>query len=113
MSPPKDTVKLQEYKEKMRKIALEKWYWKWMKWKDSPMKWKKHSKETKNKLSKIFKIISKEKWYWKWMEWKKMTEESKEKQRAHRLWKTYKEIYWSKAEEESLKRKMGNRKHWE
>ncbi len=106
--PPKDKKDFEIYREKQRKIALEKGYGKWMLGKTSPMKGKHHIEKTKKLLSEKFKIIAKEKGFGKWMTGKKASQETKEKLSKKRKCKKYEEIYGNRSNEEKLKRKNGN-----
>ena len=67
MPLPKDPTKLLEYKAKLSKIAKAKGFGKWMLGRKGTMSGKHHTKETKEKLSKIFKVVAKEKGFGLWM----------------------------------------------
>ncbi len=114
MPPPKDPKKLQEYREKMSRIAKEKGYGKWMKGKKAS-----DSTKEKMKVSQLAKITPEERktrseralknGYGKWMKGKKIHPEVVEKTAIHRRGKTYLEIYGQDREkEERHKRKQGN-----
>jgi len=114
MPSPKDPQKLQEYKDKMSRIAKERGYGKWM-------TGKKASEETLAKMSLSQKAIitdaererrsatAKKLGYGKWMLGRKLSEETCQKLSLKRKGKTYGEIYGEeRAVIESEKRRSGN-----
>ena len=115
MPPPKDPIKLEEYKQKQRKIALEKGYGKWM-------KGKKMSQTTLIKMSASQRALitpkekerrskrAKEKGYGKWMLGRKATPAFIQLGRS-RKGKTYEEIYGERSEEEIRKRDSKGHPH--
>lgn len=118
MPNPKDAIKLQEFREKMSKIAKEQEYGKWMKGRVV-------SEETKEKMSKSQLALitpenrqerskrAKELGYGKWMKGRKLPKDVVEKMAASKRGKTYEEIYGNRAEEQKQIRREGNRSSWE
>ena len=112
MPPPKDPEKYLQWKEKISRTCKEKGVGKWMKDKPAFFLGKSHSKETKEKLSKVFKVIAEEKGFGKWMKGKHASPLTKEKLSKARKGKTYEEIYGDRAEVEKTKRLVSNRAKW-
>ena len=116
MPNPKDPKKLQEYRERMRQIALSRGYGKWMKGRKptdetkkkraASLKKKFNTPEMKAKLSKV----AKDNGYGKWMEGRFAPGVSKANKR--RKGKTYKELYGKRWKEEVRKRRDSNRRRW-
>ena len=116
MPPPKDPEKLKEYREKMRRIALERGYGKWMKGKTRTPE-----SIEKTRQANVGKTISEEhRAALRTARQKEVGEgkelfggeAGKEKRvatvREQRQGKTYEEIYGDRAEEEAPKRRDGN-----
>ncbi len=116
MPPPKDPEKLKEYREKMRRIALERGYGKWMKGKTRTPE-----SIEKTRQANVGKTISEEhRAALRTARQKEVGEgkelfggeAGKEKRvatvREQRQGKTYEEIYGDRAEEEARKRRDGN-----
>lgn len=118
MPCPKDLQKLQEYKEKQSRIALERGYGKWMKGKKTPRDVVEKQKitfqnnltvERREKLS----VLAIQRGYGKWMKGKIANLGFLESAKS-RLGKTYEEIYGKeKGQKEADKRKQSNQMHWE
>ncbi|WP_052071030.1 HNH endonuclease [Rhodococcoides fascians] len=117
MPPPKDPEKLAEYREKMRRIALERGYGKWM-------TGKKLSPETIEKVREASIKAGNDPderqrrsdraiagGYGKWMEGKTLSAEHRAAIGAG-VSGSYEERYGDRAEEERAKRRNGNRERW-
>lgn len=118
MPNPKDPEKLEAYREKMRAIALARGYGKWMKGRSL-------SQETINKMREAQIIIgrnptererraqrARDGGHGKWMQGRTLPAEVKAKIGAHRIGKTYSEIYGEGAEQEAANRRKSNRERW-
>ena len=113
MPPPKDPIKLEAYKKKLSDIAKSKGYGKWMKGKKASIETKK--KMSKSQLARMTpdeckrrSDCAKELGYGKWMKGRPANVGFLKSGKA-RKGKTYEEIYGAeRAEEEALKRKLGN-----
>ena len=117
MPSPKDPEKLEAYRQRMRAIALERGYAKWM-------QGRKLSAETVAKMTEKQQVIgrdpaarqrrserAKSLGYGKWMAGRSAHEKAKEKARQ-RGGKTYEEIYGERAVAEAEKRRQSNRVRW-
>jgi hypothetical protein len=82
--------------------------------KTSPLRGRKHSEVTKEKISKSCSIVATEKCFGKWMKGRVTsgTLENLRQINLARKGKTYEEIYGGQAEAEKAKRSVSNRARW-
>ena len=118
MPMPLDPEAQQAYREKMSRVAKEKGFGKWMKGKTP-------SVETRKKISDAQlaycteeeclrrSVYAKAHGYGKWMQGRILPAYVVEKIVQHKRGCTYTEIYGDRAEQERLKRKLGNRRRFE